>query len=80
MDAHMEKQPPIRGHEWSPLFPMSGDDVSQHGIPASGTAAVPAMLSSAVWPISLQGAATSDTAAGADIGMACAAPAKVGIW
>ena len=54
--------------------------MSQHGIAAFGMAPVLAMLVSAAWPISLHGAIVSDTTADADIGMACAAPAKAGIW
>lgn len=79
MDTHMEKQPPINGHAWPP-FPVSGEDVSQHGIPASGVAAVPVRPSSVTIPISSQGGATTEAAAGVAIGMAWAAPAKTGIW
>ena len=75
----MEKQPPIRGQAWSPLFWEPGV-VAQHGIPVSGMALAPAMLWSVVWPMSSHGAATSKAALDAGIGMACAAPAKAGIW
>lgn len=44
MDTHMEKQPPIKGQEWSPRFWGCGVAVSQHGIAASNM--VVAMLSS----------------------------------
>lgn len=80
MDTHMEKQPPISGHAWSPPIPASEDDALQHGIPASSMAAVPVLLSSVAEPIVSQGAPTSDIAAEAAIGIACAAPAKAGIW
>jgi hypothetical protein len=82
MDAHMEKQPPIKGHAWSPRVWEPGVVVAQHGIPVSGMALVPALPWSVAWPMSSHGATTSKAAADADIGigMACAAPVKAGIW
>jgi hypothetical protein len=80
IDAHIEKQPPINGHEWSLTSPESRGDMSQHGIKASGMALVLAMPVLSACPILLHGATMSDTTADADIGMACAAPAKAGIW
>jgi hypothetical protein len=80
IDTHIEKQPPIKGHAW--LFPFleSGDDVSQHGIPACGMAAMPAMLASVAGFVSSHGAMASDTAADAGTGKACTVPVKAGIW
>ena len=81
MDAHMEKQPPIKGQAWSPRVWEPGA-VAQQGIPASGMAVAPAKLWSGLvaWPMSSHGAAPSKAAVDADIGMACAAPVKAGIW
>ena len=43
IDTHMEKQPPIKGHAWLPLFWSPGVAVAQHGIPESSVALAPAM-------------------------------------
>jgi hypothetical protein len=80
IDTHMEKQPPIKGHAWPFPFLESGDDVSQHGMPACGMGVVATMLVSVAGFVSSQGAMASDTAADAGIDMACTVPVKAGIW